>query len=73
MDPIALPLPAWLATSSSAFIDEIVESLGDDAQRLYRSNLAEEIRAERPEPPSRAWRALDATVLQLAQRPAGQP
>lgn len=72
MDVIAFPFPAWLRASSSPEIEQVVALLGDEARGLYRRNLAAEVRAGRREPPARAWRALDATALELCRRAAGQ-
>lgn len=63
-DPVRLPEPAWLEGHSTPLIDALLEDLGDDARRLYRRYLAEEVRAMGAgSAGASAWRAFDRAVF----------
>jgi hypothetical protein len=70
-DPLPFPEPAWLTGHSEPNIDAILGWLGDDARRLYRSYLAEEVRARRAEGILPAWRAFDRAMCEIRRRNKG--
>jgi hypothetical protein len=64
-DPVPLPEPAWLAGESDPLTEGMLELLSDEARRLYRRYLAEEVRAMRPTARSRAWCAYDRALCEV--------
>jgi hypothetical protein len=67
-DPVAFPMPAWLAGHSEPNIDDIVQQLGDETQQLYRQYLADEVRAERRPGVHPALRAFDRATVEMLRR-----
>jgi hypothetical protein len=63
-----LPEPSWLAGQSDPVIEGILDVLSDEARRLYRHYLAEEVRADPPGGSGRAWRAFDRAMFEVLRR-----
>lgn len=70
-DLLRFPEPAWLTGHSEPNIDAILAALGDDARRLYRRYLADEVRAMQPEGILPAWRAFDRAMCEIRRRNTG--
>jgi len=60
--------PSWLARHSEPNIDAMVGVLGNEARRLYRRYLADEIRAQKPSGILPAWRAFDRAMCEIERR-----
>jgi hypothetical protein len=58
---------SWLARHSEPNIDAMVGVLGDDVRELYRSFLADEVRAQRPAGLLPAWRAFDRALCEITR------
>jgi hypothetical protein len=67
-DPLPFPEPAWLTGHSEPNVDAIVAALSDEARRLYRRYLADEVRAMRPDGILPAWRAFDRAMCEIRRR-----
>jgi hypothetical protein len=68
-DLVPFPEPAWLAGHSEPVIDGLLDDLDDDeARRLYRAYLADEVRAPRPGAILPAWRAFDRAMCEILWR-----
>jgi hypothetical protein len=60
-----------MARHSEANIDAMLMVLGDDARRLYRRYLADEVRTMRPDGMLPAWRAFDRAMCEIQHRNRG--
>jgi anthranilate phosphoribosyltransferase len=68
-DLVPFPEPAWLAGHSEPVIDGLLDDLDDDeARRLYRAYLADEVRAPRLGAILPAWRAFDRAMCEILRR-----
>jgi hypothetical protein len=68
-DPVPLPEPAWLVGHSDPVVEQLLEELDDDeARRLYREYLADEVRAMRRTGILRAWHAFDRAMCEILRR-----
>jgi len=64
-EPLRFPQPAWLAGHSTPVIEALLEDQSDEARRLYRRYLADEVRAMRPDSSrAPAWRAFDRALYE---------
>lgn len=57
-----------MARHSETNIDAMLMVLGDDARRLYRRYLADEVRTMRPDGMLPAWRAFDRAMCEIQHR-----
>jgi len=68
-DPVPFPTPTWLVGHSDPVVDGLLEDLDDDeARRLYRAYLADEVRGRRPSGMLPAWRAFDRAMCEILRR-----
>jgi hypothetical protein len=59
---------SWLERHSEPNIDAMLGVLGDEARQLYRSFLADEVRAQRKAGLLPAWRAFDRAICEIQRR-----
>jgi hypothetical protein len=68
-DAVPFPEPGWLVGHSEAFIEGLLDDLDDDeARRLYRAYLADEVREPQHDGVLPAWRALDRAMCEILRR-----
>lgn len=60
--------PAWLAEHSEENIDAMLFVLGEDARRLYRRYLVDEVRKMRADGMMPAWIAFDRAMCEIQGR-----
>lgn len=67
-EPVPFPEPPWLVGESEPFVESLLDGLSDEARRLYRVYLADEVRAMTPTVRSRSWRAFDRALVEVLRR-----
>jgi hypothetical protein len=67
-DPLPFPEPPWLAGN----VEALLAALSDEARRLYRGYLADEVRAPQRYGILVAWRAFDRAMCEIRRRNEGR-